>query len=96
MADLERTGVNPYPLPFTGTSPGLPAGWVNTDSSNIESINNNDTHAACVIEGIAPGQSPDITAIYCFFACPAVSVPFVLFPASQSHPSGVSGTNPRF
>ncbi len=83
IADLERTGNDPYPLPFSGSFPGCPTGYVDTDSSNIETINNEQTHVAGVFQGVPPGGDPAFSVCYGYFACPAVSVPFVLFPASQ-------------
>ncbi|MFP4459956.1 MAG: T9SS type A sorting domain-containing protein [Candidatus Zixiibacteriota bacterium] len=91
VADLERTGNDPYPLPFTGSFPGCPAGWVDCDSSNIETINNEQTLCSGVIQGVAPGENPDLSHMYCYFACPAVSVPFVIFPASETQPEDGRG-----
>ncbi len=92
IADLERTGNDPYPLPFSGSFPGCPVGYVDTDSSNIETINNEQTHVAGVFKGVPPGGDPENCHAFGYFACPAVSVPFVLFPASHQPTSSTSSS----
>ncbi len=88
---LHRDGIDPYPLPFTGQFGDLPTGVMDTDTAGNRTIASKTTVAASVIVNPPAGGDPQLSHMYCYFAHPAVSVPFVMFPNSEESPPYVTG-----
>ncbi|MBN2543101.1 T9SS type A sorting domain-containing protein [bacterium] len=87
VTDLLYPGQDPYPLPWTGSFPGMPAGWVETgDFTAVQTICNANSHAAGVVQGVVPGTDVENSLLWCYLGIPAVSIPFPLFPAAYSEP----------
>ncbi len=96
LSDLLYPGQDPYPLPWTGTFSGLPAGWINTGPfTSVQTICNANTHAAGVAQGVAIGEDPENSLLWCIFTAPVASVPFPVFPAAHaSPPEGRGASSP--
>ncbi|MBN1754638.1 T9SS type A sorting domain-containing protein [bacterium] len=95
VSDLLLLDQDPYPLPFTGSFPGMPAGWVDCGPfTGLQTVCNGNSHASGVIQGVAAGSPPDNAVLWCFFGVPVVSVPFPVFPASHSEPPEATGYSP--
>ncbi len=93
VADLYYPGQDPYPLPWTGSFPGMPAGYVNTGPfTGIQTICNFNTLASGVVQGVPLGYDPANTLMWCFFGQPALSVPLPIFPASHDEPPEAVGS----
>jgi len=98
ITDLDYPGQNPYPLPWTGSFDGMPAGWIDTGPfTDIQTICNANTHAAGVARGVPPGGDTEDALLWCIFASPVASVPFPLFPAAHNEPpEGVGSSSEMF
>ena len=94
LSDLLYPDQDPYPLPWTGAFPPMPAGWLDTGPfTEVQTICNANTHAAGVAQGVAPGEDPAHSLLWCMFGAPVGSVAFPLFPASLSTPSECIGSS---
>ncbi|MCK5832798.1 T9SS type A sorting domain-containing protein [bacterium] len=98
ISDLYLTGQDPYPLPWTGIFSGLPAGWIDTGPfRETQTICNANTHAAGIAQGVAIGENPENSVLWCIFASPVSSVLFPLFPAAYDEPpEGIGSSSAMF
>lgn len=93
VADLLYPDQDPYPLPWTGSFPGMPAGYVNTgDFMDVQTICNYNTLACGVVQGALVGGDAENTLMWCFFGQPVLSIPIPVFPAAHDEPSQLTGS----
>lgn len=92
ISDLLYPGQNPYPLPWTGSFPGMPAGYVNTGAFQAtQTICNYNSRSAGVIMGPHPSGDLANSVMFCYFGQPVLSIPIPIFPASRSQPPQTVG-----
>jgi hypothetical protein len=87
--DLRSVDVDPYPLPFEGSPPGMPGayGYVNT----VNTINRRLTTAAGAILGVMPGEDPVYSTFYAVLGPPIVTIPLPLWVAAGQTPPEADG-----
>lgn len=90
--DLVNEAVNPYPLPYEGSDPGHPWGFLRT----VHSINRAVTASAVVFHGVLPGEDPLLATMWAILGEPVcgVALPLWLKSADVSHVLGGSPTSP--
>jgi hypothetical protein len=94
VSDLLYPGQDPYPLPWTGSFPGMPAGYVNTGAFQaVQTICNYNTRACGVAQGALLGGDPENTLMWCFFGQPVLSIPIPIFPSAHDQPPQVVGSS---
>ncbi len=93
VSDLLYPDQDPYPLPWTGSFPGMPAGYVNTgDFTAVQTTCNYNTLATGVVQGALAGGDPENTLMWCFFGQPVLSIPIPVFPAAHDEPPQLIGS----
>ncbi|MFC1572028.1 T9SS type A sorting domain-containing protein [Candidatus Eisenbacteria bacterium] len=93
VADLVYPDQDPYPLPWTGSFSGMPAGYVNTGPfTGVQTICNYNTRACGVVHGVPNGEDPANALMWCFFGQPVLSIPLPIFPASHNQPPEATGS----
>jgi len=93
VADLLYPDQDPYPLPWTGSFPSMPAGYVNTgDFTAVQTICNYNTRACGVVQGALTGGDPANILMWCFFGQPVLSLPLPIFPAAHDEPPQAIGS----
>ena len=88
--DLRSVDVDPYPLPFQGSPPGLPGaiGYVSTTNT----INRRTTTAAGAVLGVLPGENPLLSTFYAVVGPPIVTVPLPAWVAAGATPEALDGS----
>lgn len=88
--DLRAFDVDPYPLPFTGSPPGLPGaiGYVSTSNT----ISRRTTTASGAVLGVLPGENPLLSTFYAVAGPPIVTIPLPLWVAAGSTPDVLDGS----
>ncbi|MGC9315613.1 MAG: T9SS type A sorting domain-containing protein [bacterium] len=93
VSDLLYPDQDPYPLPWTGSFPGMPSGYVNTGPfMGLQTICNFNTLATGVVQGALAEGDPENTLMWCFFGQPVLSLPIPVFPAAHDEPSQLTGS----
>ena len=93
VSDLLYPDQDPYPLPWTGSFPGMPSGYVNTGPfMGLQTTCNFNTLATGVVQGSLVGGDPENTLMWCFFGQPVLSIPIPVFPAAHDEPSQLTGS----
>jgi hypothetical protein len=90
--DLVNESVDPYPLPYEGSEPGHPGGFIRTANS----INRFITASAVVFHGVLPGEDPLLATMWTILGEPVcgVALPLWLMPGDVPHVLGGSPTSP--
>lgn len=80
--DLANEFANPYPLPYIGSQPDAPAGYIWAAST----INNVRTNSASVIRGVRPDENPRYSCLFAILGTPVLSLAFPLWVGSANVP----------
>ncbi|HEY3294771.1 MAG TPA: hypothetical protein VGL38_05000 [bacterium] len=82
-----ENGLNPYPLPYQGTSGGLPRGWISTYGAVCRRL----SVSACVIEGVQTNEDPMLSTLWAFPMAVQYGVALPFWVASRTTPPEVNG-----
>ncbi len=87
VRDLTSDELDPNPLPFTGTLPGAPQGFIPTQNT----INRHRTVSCAIFQGVKPGEDPALATMWLLLGEPVAAVALPLWPASGQVPWGFDG-----
>jgi hypothetical protein len=89
MRDLNNSFCDPYPLPYQGQLASLSYGFINTNIEDI--INRWCTHSTQIIQGIEPGEDPELMTLWVMAGQPITSVALPLWVHAGSVPVELNG-----
>jgi hypothetical protein len=85
--DLWTEQVDPYPLPYPGSTGALPAGFIET----VTSINRSTTRSSAVFQGVLPGEDPRLSTMWVILGEPVCAVAVPVWPWGGGTPEELDG-----